>query len=79
MAKPGPGHGGRTTSAASFTATLKPAQQSCWRRNGTPKITDFGLAKRLEEDQGRTRKRGRHGGRPSYMACFGGPCSWASP
>ncbi len=35
--------------------------------DGTPKITDFGLAKRLEEDTGQTRD-GAIMGTPSYMA-----------
>jgi serine/threonine-protein kinase len=35
--------------------------------DGTPKITDFGLAKRLEEDSGQTRS-GMVIGTPSYMA-----------
>jgi serine/threonine protein kinase len=36
-------------------------------REGTPKITDFGLAKRLEVDEGQTRT-GQVMGTPSYMA-----------
>ncbi|MHB1426347.1 MAG: WD40 repeat domain-containing serine/threonine protein kinase [Gemmataceae bacterium] len=45
---------------------LKPAN-ILLTRGGTPKITDFGLAKRLENDSGHTRS-GDILGTPSYMA-----------
>jgi formylglycine-generating enzyme required for sulfatase activity len=45
---------------------LKPAN-ILLSSDGTPKITDFGLAKRLEEDQGHTQT-GAILGTPSYMA-----------
>jgi serine/threonine-protein kinase len=45
---------------------LKPANVLV-SADGTPKITDFGLAKRLEEDSGQTRS-GTVLGTPSYMA-----------
>ena len=36
--------------------------------DGTPKITDFGLAKRLEVEEGQTQTSGQVMGTPSYMA-----------
>ena len=45
---------------------LKPSNV-LFDRDGTPKITDFGLAKRLEEDDGQT-ETGQVMGTPSYMA-----------
>jgi serine/threonine-protein kinase len=45
---------------------LKPANVLL-ARDGTPKVTDFGLAKRLEADSGQTRS-GQVLGTPSYMA-----------
>jgi tetratricopeptide (TPR) repeat protein/predicted Ser/Thr protein kinase len=45
---------------------LKPANVLL-TTDGTPKITDFGLAKRLEQDKGQTRT-GAIMGTPSYMA-----------
>ena len=59
------------TSAASFTATSSRAT-SCSTEDGRPKITDFGLAKRLDADGGRRRGRrrrpARSWARPAYMA-----------
>jgi WD40 repeat protein len=45
---------------------LKPANVLL-AEDGTPKVTDFGLAKRLDDDSGRTRE-GDVMGTPSYMA-----------
>ncbi len=45
---------------------LKPANV-LFTADGVPKITDFGLAKRLEKDEGQTRT-GQVMGTPSYMA-----------
>jgi tetratricopeptide (TPR) repeat protein/tRNA A-37 threonylcarbamoyl transferase component Bud32 len=45
---------------------LKPANV-LFERDGTPKITDFGLAKRLEVEEARTQS-GQVMGTPSYMA-----------
>ena len=45
---------------ASSTATSS-RPTSCWPRDGTPKITDFGLAKKLEDDSTATRSRRDHG------------------
>jgi WD40 repeat protein/tetratricopeptide (TPR) repeat protein len=45
---------------------LKPANVLLTRQ-GTPKVTDFGLVKRLDDDSGRTRS-GAIMGTPSYMA-----------
>src|SRR5206468_3696013 len=45
---------------------LKPANVLL-AADGTPKIADFGLAKRLDEDHGRTRT-GQIIGTPNYMA-----------
>ena len=46
---------------------LKPANISAGGRDGTPKITDFGLARQLDSDSGETQT-GAVMGTPSYMA-----------
>ncbi len=53
-------------SAAIIHRDLKPANVLL-TRDGTPKITDFGLAKRLESDSGQTRT-GSIMGTPTYMS-----------
>ena len=56
----------RPTRPASCIATSS-RPTSCSRADGIPKITDFGLAKRLEVDEGQTHT-GQVMGTPSYMA-----------
>ncbi len=56
----------RPTRRASCIATSS-RPTSCSRADGIPKITDFGLAKRLEIDEGQTHT-GQVMGTPSYMA-----------
>ena len=46
---------------------LKPANVLLTSATGTPKVTDFGLAKKLDVDQGQTQT-GQVMGTPSYMA-----------
>ena len=41
------------TAATSSTATSSPPT-SCWTAEGSPKITDFGLARQLDSDSGQT-------------------------
>ena len=48
----------RTTRASSTATSSRPT--CCWRRTATPKITDFGLAKKLDATPAR-RERGRDG------------------
>ncbi len=61
----GPGHAGGPR--ARHRPPRPQAGQLLLTADGTPKITDFGLAKRLEADSGQTRNR-RVLGTPSYMA-----------
>ena len=61
----GPGGAGRPRPGRSCTATSSPPT-SCSTDDGTPKITDFGLAKKLDE-VGQTAT-GAIMGTPSYMA-----------
>ena len=51
---------------ASSTATSS-RPTSCWPADGTPKITDFGLAKWLDADSGSPQSDAIMGS-PSYMA-----------
>ena len=50
---------------------IKPAN-ILFSADGVPKVTDFGLAKRLEADEGQTQT-GQIMGTPSYMAPRTGP------
>ena len=54
------------TRTASFIETSSPAM-CCWIMQGQPKVTDFGLAKRLEGESHLTAT-GQVLGTPAYMS-----------